>query len=64
VTVEKSGSRPGVGNNRTCTQLPPHDLKFQCRAAPQWQPVCIQTATHVAHFFQANFELHLYDVEK
>jgi hypothetical protein len=27
-------------------------------------PVCTQTVTYVAHFFQANFELHPYDVEK
>jgi hypothetical protein len=25
---------------------------------------CTQTATYVAYFFQTNFELHPYDVEK
>jgi hypothetical protein len=64
VTVEKSGSRPGVVNDRTGAQLPPHDLQFPCRAAPQQQPVCTQSATYMAHFFQANFELHPYEVEK
>jgi hypothetical protein len=34
------------------------------RSAPKRRPVCTQTATYVAHFFQANFELHPYDVEK
>jgi hypothetical protein len=28
VTVEKSGSRPGVGNDRTGAQLSLHDLQF------------------------------------
>jgi hypothetical protein len=28
VTVEKSGSRLGVGNDRTGAQLPPHDLQY------------------------------------
>jgi hypothetical protein len=64
VTVEKNGSRQGVGNDRTGAQLPPHDLQFLCQAAPQQQPVCTQMATYVAHFCQANFELHPYDVEK
>jgi hypothetical protein len=64
VIVEKSGSRLGVGNNLTGAQLPPHDLHFPCRAAPQRRPVCTQTATYVAYFFQADFELHPYDVEK
>jgi hypothetical protein len=64
VTVENSGSRLGIGNDRTGAQLPSHDLQFPCRAAPQWRPGYTQTATYVAHFFQANFELHLYGVEK
>jgi hypothetical protein len=64
VTVEKSGSRPGIGNDRTGTQLPPHDLQLPCPAAPQRRRACTQTATYVAHFFQADFELHPYDVEK
>jgi hypothetical protein len=64
LTVEKRGSRPDVRNGRTGAQLPQHDLQFPCRAAPQRRPVCTQTATYVAHFFQADFELHLYDVEK
>jgi hypothetical protein len=64
VVVEKSGSRPCVRNYHTGAQLPPHDLQFPCRAAPQRRPVCTQTVTYVAHFFQANFELHPYDVEK
>jgi hypothetical protein len=64
VTVEKSGSRPGVGNDRSGAQLSPHDLHFPCRAAPQRRAIYTQTATFVAHFFQANFELHPYDVEK
>jgi hypothetical protein len=51
-------------NDCTGAQLPLHDLQFQCRAAPQQRPVCTQTATYMAHFFQANFELHPYDVEK
>jgi hypothetical protein len=63
VTVEKSGSL-GLGNDRTGAQLPPHDLQFSCLAAPPRRPVCTQTATYVVHFFQANFELHPYDVEK
>jgi hypothetical protein len=32
--------------------------------AVQLRPVCTQTAICVAHFLQANFELHLYNVEK
>jgi hypothetical protein len=64
VTFEKSGRRPGIGNDRTGAQLPPHDLQFPCRAAPQRRPVCTKTAIYVAHFFQANFELPPYDVEK
>jgi hypothetical protein len=64
VTVEKSGSRPGVGNRRTGAQLPLHDLQFPCRAEPQRWPGFTQKATYVAHFFQANFELHPYDAEK
>jgi hypothetical protein len=63
VTVEKSGSCPGVGNDRTGAQLPQHYLQFPCRAAPQQWPVCTQMATYVAHFILANFELHPYDVE-
>jgi hypothetical protein len=64
VTVEKSGSCPGVGNDSTGAQLPPHDLQFPCRDAPQRRLVCTQTSAYVVHFFQANFEVHLYDVEK
>jgi hypothetical protein len=64
VTVEKSGSRQGVGNDRTGAQLPLHDLQFPYRAAPQRRSVCNQTATYVVHFFLANFELHPYVVEK
>jgi hypothetical protein len=79
----KSGSRPGVGNDRTGAQLPQHSVifvaelepssmklpfselqNFPCRTAPQWRPVRTPTATYVAHFLQANFELHPYDVEK
>jgi hypothetical protein len=64
VTVEKSGSRLGVGNSRTGAQLPLHDLQFPCLAALQRRPDCTQTVAYVAHFFQANVELHPYDVEK
>jgi hypothetical protein len=64
VTVEKSRSRPGVGNDRNDAQLSLHDLQFPCPAASQRWPACTQTATYVAHFFQADFELHPYDVEK
>jgi hypothetical protein len=48
----------------TSAQLPPHDLQFPCRTAPQQRLVCTLTATYVANFFQANFELHPNDVEK
>jgi hypothetical protein len=64
VTVEKNGSRQGVGNDRIGAQLPLHDLQFSYWAAPQRRPVCIQTATYVTHLFQTNFELHPYDVGK
>jgi hypothetical protein len=40
------------------------NLQFPHWAAPQWWPACTPVATYVAHFFQANFELHLYNVEK
>jgi hypothetical protein len=43
-------------------RLPIFALQFPRRAAPQRRPTCIPTATYMAHFFQANFELHLYDV--
>jgi hypothetical protein len=56
LTVEKNGSRQGIGNDRTCAQLMLHDLQFPCRVAPQRQQVCTQTATYVAHFFQANLD--------
>jgi hypothetical protein len=46
VTVEKSGSRAGVGNDRTGAQLPSHDLQFPCRAAQQRRPACTQTAIY------------------
>jgi hypothetical protein len=49
---------------RNGAQLPPHDLQFPCRATPQRRPACTQTATYVVDIFQANFELHSYDVEK
>jgi hypothetical protein len=67
VTVDKIGGRPLVGNDRTgaaCVaelgptdmRLPFIDLQFPCRAAPQRQ--------HMWRIiFQANFELHPYDVE-
>jgi hypothetical protein len=64
MTDEKSRSRPGIENDRTGEQMPLHDLQFPCRAAPQRQPVCTQMATYMAHFFQTNFKLHPYDVEK
>jgi hypothetical protein len=35
VTVEKSGSRLGVGNDRTGAQLPPHDLHNGGWSAPK-----------------------------
>jgi hypothetical protein len=70
VTVEKSGSHPGVGNDRNGAQLLPHgatcvaelETTFFGLAVPT--PGCTTTATYVASFFQANFELHQYDVEK
>jgi hypothetical protein len=69
VTTEKSGRHPTVGNDRTGVQLPPLVL-------PNWNPpvldyhfstsilTCTPTTTYMALFFQANFELHPYDVEK
>jgi hypothetical protein len=45
VTFEKSRSRPGVENDHTGAQLPPHDLQFPCRTAPQRQLACAQMAT-------------------
>jgi hypothetical protein len=41
-----------------------HRTTCSFHAASQLCPVCTQTATYMAHFFQVNFELHPYDVEK
>jgi hypothetical protein len=39
-------------------------MQFPGRAAPQLCPAYTPMAPYVAHFSQANFELHPYDVEK
>jgi hypothetical protein len=64
VTVEKTRSRLGIGNDRTGAQLSLHDLQLAYRAAPHRRLVSTQTATYVAHFFPDNSEVHQYDVEK
>jgi hypothetical protein len=50
-----------TGTHRYKT-VPFFDLQFPRRAVPQRRPACTPTVTYVAHFLQANFELHTYDV--
>jgi hypothetical protein len=40
------------------------DLQFPRRTASQRRPACTPTATYAADFFQTNFNLHSYNVEK
>jgi hypothetical protein len=68
VTVKKSGSCPGVGNDCTGAQLPLHytflRLAFPTPGSAIKASAFTPTATYMAYFFRPNFEQHPYDVEK
>jgi hypothetical protein len=64
-TIAAAYSATSVAELGPTGMRPPFfDLQLKLRAAPQWWPACIQSATYVEHFFQANFELSPYDVKK
>jgi hypothetical protein len=47
VAIEKIGSRPGIGNDRTGAQLPPYYFQLPYLAAQQLRPACTQTAIDI-----------------
>jgi hypothetical protein len=51
VAIEKIGSRPGIGNDRTGAQLPPYDFQLPYLAAQQRRPAYTQTAIDICGAF-------------